>query len=68
VNSHKPIFDFDGDLFSNVEVLRGSFWRGKDCNDGDNTIYPGRKVSTAPPSVDHNCNGIFGVDQQGRSY
>ena len=37
--------------------------RGADCDDSNSNIYPGRRDSTnLDPNVDHNCNGIFGVD------
>jgi len=68
VADHKPEFDFDGDLFSFEPVLRGSNWRGKDCNDFDSTVYPGRYKAPYIPSIDHNCNGIKGVDERGNSY
>jgi hypothetical protein len=29
-----------------METLRGSFWRGKDCDDGNAAIYPGRKQTS----------------------
>jgi len=47
-------------MFSTYESLRGSNWRGKDCDDNSNSIFPGRY----DPDVtnDNNCNGIFGVD------
>lgn len=48
-------------------VLRGSNWRGKDCNDLDSNSYPGRN-SDADPYTDSNCNGIYGVDPSGKSY
>ena len=50
----------DGDMFSTYESLRGSNWRGKDCDDNSNSVFPGRY----DPDVanDNNCNGIFGVD------
>jgi len=44
------------------ETLRGDMWRGKDCDDGNANIYPGRKQSSYGPNTDHNCNGIFGVN------
>lgn len=62
-NQHLPIFDRDVDAFSSQEHrgLRGSHWRGADCDDGDPAVYPGRRT---PPSndssVDHDCNGIAG--------
>lgn len=60
VEDHLPFWDTDKDHFSTHETLRGSDWRGKDCNDNDATIYPGRDTSDAV--VDANCNGIFGTD------
>ena len=45
VAEHYPAFDEDGDRFSTRATLRGSDWRGKDCNDTDATIYAGRAVS-----------------------
>lgn len=58
----KPIFDEDNDAFSTVEYLRGSNWRGKDCNDENPNIYPGAKISFQDPASDYNCNGISGRD------
>ena len=66
---HRPLLDEDGDKFSVWKTLRGSYWRGKDCNDLAGDIYPGRNVSDYPDSVDHNCNGIYGRDPNtGKSY
>jgi hypothetical protein len=48
--------------------FRGADWRGGDCDDSDATIYPGRATTSHPPSVDHNCNGIFGTSPQGVPY
>jgi hypothetical protein len=31
-------------------------------NDSDATIYPGRATTQYGPEIDHNCNGIYGVD------
>lgn len=61
-NLHEPLVDLDGDRFGVEPTLRGSSWRGGDCSDLDDAIYPGRMVSTHGPDVDHNCNGIKGVD------
>jgi acyloxyacyl hydrolase len=68
IQHHRPLIDLDGDLFSPTPTLRGWHWRGRDCNDGDKTIYPGRAQNNYGPSVDHNCNGISGLDQTQRSY
>ena len=59
VADHLPFEDNDGDRFSTIPTLRGSDWRGKDCNDGDRTAYPGRHSTDA--TSDQNCNGIYGV-------
>jgi acyloxyacyl hydrolase len=85
-DSHEPLQDFDGDFFSgfnppllliiDIKTFRGSSWRGKDCNDFDKNVYPGRRddgshvalptpsrLTPPQPSVDANCNGIFGADK-----
>lgn len=41
----KPILDTDNDSFSLYPGLRGSSWRGRDCDDSKSDIYPGRKDS-----------------------
>ena len=62
-NDHIPfsLTDTDGDYFSTIGSLRGYYWRGKDCNDKDRDIYPGRHTIN-DSTVDTNCNGIVGVD------
>jgi hypothetical protein len=63
--NHLPISDIDADGFSTIpnRGLRGSHWRGADCDDKNTDVYPGRKVSTSnDPTIDHDCNGISGVD------
>jgi len=62
---HVPFQDYDGDFFSSIFPLRGSAWRGRDCNDTDSSIYPGRSAAPSNPSIDHNCNGIFGANATG---
>ena len=60
--------DHDGDRFSTKERLRGTHWRGVDCNDVSNDVYPGRKVgsdSLASRDIDHNCNSIVGGNSTG---
>jgi len=42
--------------------LRGRDWRGRDCNDSDAAVYPGRVPAGGDASVDTNCNGIVGVE------
>eukprot|EP01125_Pyxidicula_operculata_P007112 TRINITY_DN2423_c0_g1_i1.p1 TRINITY_DN2423_c0_g1~~TRINITY_DN2423_c0_g1_i1.p1 ORF type:complete len:538 (-),score=124.40 TRINITY_DN2423_c0_g1_i1:159-1772(-) len=58
----EPILDFDNDTYSVEPELRGSNWRGKDCEDFDGDQYPGRSFTTYPPFIDHNCNGIYEKD------
>ena len=67
VAQHKPLKDGDGDSFATVEneSLRGSHWRGVDCDDEHDDVYPGRKTSTYGSDVDHNCNGISGGNDKG---
>lgn len=64
VSNHVPPIDIDGDNFSDLTAeLRGYNWRGKDCNDNDAKIYPGRKTDPYPgKNTDFNCNGISGAD------
>ena len=61
LNDHIPLEDGDGDLFSTAGTLRGFYWRGKDCDDTNQDIYPGRHT-VGDSKVDTNCNGILGVD------
>jgi len=62
-NDHVPYYDDDKDLFSaKGATFRGFDWRGKDCNDDDKDIYPGRRATTGDATADTNCNGIFGID------
>lgn len=67
-NDHLPVDDVDGDYFSDLETFRGTSWRGKDCNDFDADVHPGRRT-TDDAVFDSNCNGIFGVDgDTGQTY
>jgi acyloxyacyl hydrolase len=68
ITKHFPVFDLDDDAFSQVESLRGSHWRGKDCNELDPKQYPGRQLDHLGAFGDHNCNGINGTDASGKSY
>ena len=69
-NEHIPLQDIDGDRFSGEPTLRGYHWRGRDCDTKNSMIYPGRKSRNGfLDDTDHDCNGIFGVDQDsGKSY
>jgi len=64
-DKHYSPFDLDNDTFSDISTFRGYHWRGSDCNEFDATVYPGRKVGNS--SLDHDCNGIFGVDNKKKS-
>lgn len=60
-DDHLPLFDADDDGFGSASYgFRGASWRGKDCGDADDSVYPGRRISSHNASVDHNCNGISG--------
>lgn len=38
--------DYDKDSFSAFEAtFRGYNWRGKDCDDNNDDVYPGRKTN-----------------------
>ncbi len=68
-NNHVPLVDFDGDRFGTGSALRGSSWRGKDCDDFSKKIRPGARSVNGDAVVDENCNGIFGLDSTtGRPY
>ncbi len=60
-NDHVPLEDNDSDYFSTMGTVRGYYWRGRDCDDHNTDIYPGRH-STDDAEVDTNCNGIKGTD------
>lgn len=69
--NNTPSIDIDGDFYSASEgELRGFNWRGRDCNDLDANIHPGRKVNPFPSETDdYNCNGISGKDpSSGQDY
>lgn len=60
---HDPIEDADGDKYSIIRTLRGTSWRGKDCDDSRDSVHPGRRVGRdADAHADANCNGIYGID------
>jgi acyloxyacyl hydrolase len=61
-DSHLPLVDIDSDKFGISEELRGSSWRGLDCNDFDANTYPGRKDNHYQSDIDYNCNGIHGTN------
>ncbi|NXF70054.1 AOAH hydrolase, partial [Ciccaba nigrolineata] len=62
IRNKLPFEDFDGDKFSTFPTLRGYHWRGRDCNDKNTTVYPGRRPDNWDVKSDSNCNGIWGVD------
>lgn len=62
-----PLVDHDGDRYSSkTSGLRGTNWRGTDCDDSRNDVYPGRLNSGEyDNTIDHNCNGIYGGNATG---
>ncbi|KAJ7322671.1 hypothetical protein JRQ81_018958, partial [Phrynocephalus forsythii] len=62
VKSKLPYEDFDGDKFSTFPTLRGYYWRGRDCDDAEASVYPGKRPDNWDAKKDSNCNGIWGVD------
>ena len=66
---HLPLLDSDQDAFATTanRGLRGSHWRGADCNDHDASVYAGRRLPSAAgfADVDHDCNGISGGNASG---
>ncbi|NWZ28059.1 AOAH hydrolase, partial [Asarcornis scutulata] len=62
IRNKLPFEDFDGDKFSTFPTLRGYHWRGRDCDDRNTTVYPGRRPDNWDVKSDSNCNGIWGVD------
>lgn len=38
-----PLFDLDGDSFSDVAPFRGYDWKGFDCEPLNPNVYPGKK-------------------------
>ena len=71
-NNHRPDSDLDNDTFSfATPSARGYNWKGRDCDDGDARIYPGRSVNpfTNMAGFDYNCNGINGKNPKtGNTY
>ncbi|XP_071957834.1 acyloxyacyl hydrolase-like [Antedon mediterranea] len=69
IDNYLPVEDIDNDKFSDLKTLRGSHWRGRDCNDARSDFYPGRRPIDDDIVEDSNCNGIMGVDpKSGKSY
>ena len=63
LEAHLPLQDIDGDRFSTIKTLRGSHWRGEDCDDVNKDVYPGRALeskSLLGRDIDHNCNKVVG--------
>lgn len=68
-NNEFPLVDIDHDKFGIETTFRGSSWRGKDCNDEATHVHPGAHVVQGDGTLDHNCNGILGMDSTtGRPY
>ena len=66
--THMPFQDHDGDTFASEKskTLRGNDWRGVDCDDKSDKVYPGRKINDADDDgVDHDCNGVYGANETG---
>lgn len=62
-NNHLPIEDTDKDGFSgSTATLRGTDWRGRDCDTGDAAVHPGAKPIDSDKDYDSNCNGISGIN------
>ena len=67
-NESLPVEDIDSDFYSRTVTLRGTSWRGKDCDDFTPHFHVGKK-STDDREFDTNCNGVFGEDiSTGKSY
>ncbi|XP_015274721.1 PREDICTED: LOW QUALITY PROTEIN: acyloxyacyl hydrolase [Gekko japonicus] len=64
IKNKLPFEDFDGDKFSTFPTLRGYHWRGRDCDDGMASVYPGRRPDNWDAQQDSNCNGIWGIDRK----
>ncbi|KAM5157406.1 acyloxyacyl hydrolase [Mantella aurantiaca] len=64
IGTSEPAEDYDQDNFSFFPSLRGYHWRGRDCNDFDKSIYPGRRAEDWDALHDSNCNGIWGFDPE----
>ncbi|KAM5189654.1 acyloxyacyl hydrolase isoform 1-T1 [Callospermophilus lateralis] len=62
ITNSVPYKDMDSDKYSVFPTLRGYHWRGRDCNDSDKTVYPGRRPDNWDIYRDSNCNGIWGKD------
>lgn len=43
-------------------TMRSGSWRGKDCDDFSSKIRPGSHTSNDDATIDHNCNGIVGMN------
>ncbi|KAM4689407.1 acyloxyacyl hydrolase [Discoglossus pictus] len=64
LSSSLPMQDYDQDKFSAFPSFRGYDWRGRDCNDVDQSVYPGRSPEDWDALRDSNCNGISGFDPE----
>ncbi|XP_055974502.1 acyloxyacyl hydrolase isoform X2 [Sorex fumeus] len=62
IKNSVPFKDMDSDKYSVFPTLRGYHWRGRDCNDSNKMVYPGRRPDNWDIHQDSNCNGIWGID------
>ncbi|XP_006887687.1 PREDICTED: acyloxyacyl hydrolase [Elephantulus edwardii] len=62
IDNSVPFKDADLDKHGIFPTLRGYHWRGQDCNDHDEMVYPGRRPENWDAHQDSNCNGIWGID------
>ena len=67
-DDHYPVDDIDGDRFSDKNTMRGTNWRGRDCDDLTKDVHPGRKPIEFDVLLDSNCNGIKGTDNRSIPY
>ncbi|XP_074140626.1 acyloxyacyl hydrolase isoform X1 [Sminthopsis crassicaudata] len=62
LNTSLPWEDADGDKHSAFPTWRGFYWRGRDCDDRNRDVHPGRRPENWDAQQDSNCNGIWGTD------
>eukprot|EP01080_Neovahlkampfia_damariscottae_P009038 gene9038-1135_t len=63
-----PTLDADKDFFApNERLSRGSYWRGRDCDDKNPNVRPGR-VDNSSNGEDLDCNGVSGKNENGATF